>query len=179
MTGPGGKGRRARLRGERGSATVWAVMAMAAVGAVFVGVLALGQAVQIRHRAGGAADLAALAAAEQWAKGDARACAVADRVARAQGARVVRCAVRGEVAEVTAGAGSGVLEAEVRARAGPAGAIPAAPDTGAETGPDQPDPGWARSGVGPVWGGPGLGWARSGVGPNRAGPGPRRPTAPA
>ncbi|MER5948922.1 Rv3654c family TadE-like protein [Streptomyces sp. NPDC001904] len=127
MTGRDSTGRRSRLRGDRGSATVWVVMAMAAVGAVFGGVLALGQAVQLRHRAGGAADLAALAAADQWTKGPARACALADRVARAQGARVVRCAVRGEVAEVTAGAGSGVLAAEVRARAGPAGAVPVVP----------------------------------------------------
>ncbi|MFD8568726.1 Rv3654c family TadE-like protein [Streptomyces sp. NPDC059639] len=100
------------------------------MGVVFGGVLALGQAVQIRHRAGGAADLAALAAADQWTKGGARACAVAGRVARAQGARVVRCAVRGEVAEVTAGAGSGVFAAEVRARAGPAGPVPPAPESG-------------------------------------------------
>ncbi|MYT69890.1 hypothetical protein GTY60_09415 [Streptomyces sp. SID8367] len=124
------------MRGDRGSATVWAVMAMAVVGAVFGGVLALGQAVQLRHRAGGAADLAALAAADQWTEGSARACALADRVARAQGARVVRCAVHGEVAEVTAGAGSGVLATEVRARAGPAGAVQARPGAGSGAGPD-------------------------------------------
>ncbi|WP_229378346.1 Rv3654c family TadE-like protein [Streptomyces sp. VRA16 Mangrove soil] len=94
-------------------------MAMAAVGAVFGGVLALGHAVQARHRAGGAADLAALAAADHWTEGRAAACELAGRVARAQGARVVRCGVMGEVADVTAAAGEGVFGAEVRARAGP------------------------------------------------------------
>ncbi|MFJ4713195.1 Rv3654c family TadE-like protein [Streptomyces sp. NPDC088785] len=131
-----GRWRRIRLRGDRGAATVWTVMAMAVVGAVFGGVLVLGQAVQIRHRAGGAADLAALAAAERWTQGGERACAAAARVARAQGASVVRCAVRGEVAEVTAGVGSGVLAAEVRARAGPGGPAPTAPGT--EPRPDLP-----------------------------------------
>ncbi|WP_327655799.1 Rv3654c family TadE-like protein [Streptomyces sp. NBC_00483] len=108
-------------RGDRGSATVWVAMAMAAVGVVFGAVLAMGQAVEARHRAGSAADLAALAAADRWMDGRAKACALAVRVARAQGADVVRCAVRGEVSNVTAAAGHGAFRSEVRARAGPPG----------------------------------------------------------
>nr|WP_327670815.1 MULTISPECIES: Rv3654c family TadE-like protein [unclassified Streptomyces] len=111
-------------RGDRGSATVWVAMAMAAVGVVFGAVLAMGQAVEARHRAGSAADLAALAAADHWMDGRAKACALAERVARAQGADVVRCALHGEVSNVTAAAGHGAFRSEVRARAGPPGPAP-------------------------------------------------------
>ncbi|MFD4256423.1 Rv3654c family TadE-like protein [Streptomyces sp. NPDC058534] len=83
-------------------------------------VLALGQAVVARHRAAGGADLAALAAADHWARGDTAACAEADRVARAQGARLVRCVLTGQVSDVSAASGRGPFAAEVRARAGPA-----------------------------------------------------------
>ncbi|MFH9859069.1 Rv3654c family TadE-like protein [Streptomyces sp. NPDC017202] len=88
---------------------------------VFGVVLALGQAVLARHRAAGGADLAALAAAERWTDGTGAACARADRLARTQGARLVRCVVVGEVSDVTAAAGRGPFTVEVRARAGPAG----------------------------------------------------------
>ncbi|MFC9286167.1 Rv3654c family TadE-like protein [Streptomyces sp. NPDC057052] len=91
---------------------------------VFGAVLALGQAVLARHRAAGGADLAALAAAERWTDGTEAACARADRLARAQGARLVRCVVVGEVSDVTAAAGRGPFTVEVRARAGPAGPPP-------------------------------------------------------
>ncbi|MFD7295625.1 Rv3654c family TadE-like protein [Streptomyces sp. NPDC059897] len=96
---------------------------MAAVGVVFGAVLAMGQAIEARHRAGSAADLAALAAADHWMDGRAKACALAARVARAQEAGVVRCAVRGEVSDVTATAGHGTFRSEVRARAGPPGRV--------------------------------------------------------
>ncbi|MFF1396824.1 Rv3654c family TadE-like protein [Streptomyces sp. NPDC058287] len=128
-----------RRRGseDRGSATVWAVMAMAALGLVFGCVLTMGQAVVVRHRAGGAADLAALAAADHWMEGRKEACAHAARVAAAQDTRLVRCAVYGEVSDVTAAAGAAPLTTEVRARAGPAGPvspeIPADPAGPADT----------------------------------------------
>jgi secretion/DNA translocation related TadE-like protein len=109
------------VRSDRGSATVWAVGAMVALCAVFGAVLTLGQAVVIRHQAAAAADLAALAAADHWMKGGAGACATAERVVRAQGGRLVRCEVEGEISDVTAGSGIGPLTAEVRARAGPPG----------------------------------------------------------
>ncbi|WP_308403270.1 Rv3654c family TadE-like protein [Streptomyces sp. BV286] len=140
---------------DRGSATVWTVGALAVLCVVFGAVLAMGQAVVVRHRAGGAADLAALAAADHWTDGGTRACGLADRVARAQGTRIVRCAVRGDISDVTVAAGRGPLTAEVRSRAGPAGPLtPGGPPglvtpggPGAPDSPDSPD-----SSVGP--GGP-------------------------
>nr|WP_319171856.1 Rv3654c family TadE-like protein [Streptomyces sp. ME08-AFT2] len=112
--------------GDRGSATVWSVGAIAVLCVVFGAVLALGQAVTSRHRAAGGADLAALAAADHWSDGAERACARADRVARAQRARLVRCSVVGQIADVAAASGSGAFAAQVRARAGPpeASALP-------------------------------------------------------
>lgn len=129
--------------------------ALAVLCVVFGAVLAMGQAVVVRHRAGGAADLAALAAADHWTDGGTRACGLADRVARAQGTRIVRCAVRGDISDVTVAAGRGPLTAEVRSRAGPAGPLtPGGPPglvtpggPGAPDSPDSPD-----SSVGP--GGP-------------------------
>ncbi len=121
---PGGGRRvgRGRARGsDRGSATVWSVGAIAVLCLVFGIVLALGHAVVVRHRAAGGADLAALAAADHWAEGRAAGCARADRVARAQDARLVRCAITGEVADVSVASGNGPFTVEVRARAGPAG----------------------------------------------------------
>ncbi|MGW6735202.1 Rv3654c family TadE-like protein [Streptomyces sp. NPDC055013] len=109
------------LRSDRGSATVWSVGAIAVLCVVFGVVLALGQAVMTRHRAAGGADLAALAAADHWAEGGTAACARAERVAEAQGVRLVRCVLVGEVSDVTAASGRGPFAAEVRARAGPSG----------------------------------------------------------
>lgn len=109
---------------DRGSATVWSLGAIAVLCAVFGAVLALEQAVVVRHRAAGGADLAALAAAAHWTEGGAAACARAEKAAAAQGVRLVRCAIVGETSDVTAAAGRGPFAAEVRARAGPAGPAP-------------------------------------------------------
>ncbi|MFE5257646.1 Rv3654c family TadE-like protein [Streptomyces coelicoflavus] len=109
-----------RAAPDRGSATVWSVAAIAVLSLVFGVVLALGQAVVARHRAAGGADLAALAAADHWAEGGTAACDRADRVARAQGVRLVRCVLTGQVSDVTAASGREPFTAEVRARAGPA-----------------------------------------------------------
>ncbi|MFD5770057.1 Rv3654c family TadE-like protein [Streptomyces sp. NPDC127049] len=109
-----------RVTGDRGAATVWTAFAACALCVVFGAVLALGQAVAVRHRAGGAADLAALAAADRSLWGGPQACAAAARVAAAQGAELVRCAVAGEEAEVTARVVRGPWAPTVRARAGPA-----------------------------------------------------------
>ncbi|MFE6481520.1 Rv3654c family TadE-like protein [Streptomyces sp. NPDC057757] len=108
---------------DRGSATVWSVGVIAVLCVVFGVVLAMGQVVLVRHRAAGAADLAALAAADHWMDGPTAACGEADRVARAQHARLVRCALGGEISDVTAASGRGPFAAEVRSRAGPAGAV--------------------------------------------------------
>ncbi|MFI1419150.1 Rv3654c family TadE-like protein [Streptomyces sp. NPDC020731] len=121
---PTGGRRRARCS-DRGSATVWSVGAIAVLCVVFGVVLALGHAVVVRHRAAGGADLVALAAADHWTEGGAAACARADRVARAQGTRLVRCVVTGEVSDVSVASGRGPFGVEIRARAGPAG--PAGP----------------------------------------------------
>src|SRR5690349_17197080 len=112
---------------DRGSATVWSVGVIAVLCVVFVAVLALGHAVVVRHRAAGGADLAALAAADHWAEGTEGACARAEGVARAQGARLVRCAIVGETSDVTAASGRAPFTAEVRARAGPAARTPTDP----------------------------------------------------
>ncbi|WP_309242465.1 Rv3654c family TadE-like protein [Streptomyces sp. CAI-121] len=114
---------------DRGVATVWAAVTVAGLCTVFAVVLALGQAVAARHRAGGAADLAALAAADRALEGAEAACEAARRVALAQDAVVVRCAVEGEVADVTARSGFGPYLPAVRARAGP----PAGPSGRAPT----------------------------------------------
>ncbi|MGQ4486844.1 Rv3654c family TadE-like protein [Streptomyces sp. SAS_281] len=124
--------------GDQGLVTVWAAVTTVTLCTVFAVVLALGQVVAARHRAGGAADLAALAAADRALEGVEPACASAEEVARAQGAEVVRCAVLGEVADVTARVRFGPYAPEVRSRAGPPEGGPAAgvPPPGA--GRDQP-----------------------------------------
>ncbi|MFD0153468.1 Rv3654c family TadE-like protein [Streptomyces sp. NPDC055721] len=98
---------------------MWAAFAACALCVVFGAVLALGQAVAARHRAGGAADLAALAAADRALWGEAEACAAASRVAAAQGAELLRCVVLGELSEVTARVARGPYRPEVSSRAGP------------------------------------------------------------
>ncbi len=113
--------------GDRGAATVWTAFAACALCVVFGAVLALGQAVAVRHRAGGAADLAALAAADRALWGEQVACAAAVRVAAAHGAELVRCGVAGGEAEVTARVVRGPWAPAVRARAGPASAVPPPP----------------------------------------------------
>ncbi|WP_436847295.1 Rv3654c family TadE-like protein [Streptomyces buecherae] len=120
-------------------ATIWVAVAASALCVVFAVVLSMGAVVVARHRAGGAADLAALAAADHALEGERVACGLAERVARAQGARVVKCAVRGEIADLVAevpaarvasvlpSGASQVLTPRVRARAGPATVGPSAP----------------------------------------------------
>ncbi|MFG2148250.1 Rv3654c family TadE-like protein [Streptomyces sp. NPDC048696] len=111
-------------RNDQGFAAVWVAVAVSALCVVFAGVLALGQAVAARHRAGGAADLAALAAADRALWGTTDACGAAARVAGAQGGEVVRCAVTGEIADVTVRARFGPYGPAVRSRAGPAAPPP-------------------------------------------------------
>ncbi|MFH8450891.1 Rv3654c family TadE-like protein [Streptomyces fungicidicus] len=123
---------------DRGSATVWSVGAIAVLCVVFGVVLALGHAVVVRHRAAGGADLAALAAADHWPEGGTEACARADRVARAQNARLVRCVLTGEVSDVSVESGRGPFTVEIRARAGPAGPVDPRPPGPADSRPPGP-----------------------------------------
>ncbi|MFJ4034913.1 Rv3654c family TadE-like protein [Streptomyces griseoluteus] len=136
--------------GDRGSATVWSLGVIALLCVVFGAVAGLGHAVVVRHRAAGAADLAALAAADHWAEGAEAACAAGRRVASAQGARLVRCAIVGETSDVSAGSGHGPFAAEVRARAGPP--APSGPGTRApgSQGPGPATPAPASQGPGPA-----------------------------
>lgn len=115
-------------------ATVWVAIAATAFCAVFALLLAMGQAVLARHRAGGAADLAVLAAADHALLGEDAACGLARRVAAAQRASVVRCAVQGEIAEVAAEARAGPYVVRARSRAGPA-AVEAGPYAGSSARP--------------------------------------------
>ncbi len=148
-SGAGGTGR--GHDSDRGSATVWSLGAIAVLCVVFGAVLALGQAVVVRHRAAGGADLAALAAADHWAEGGAAACARAERLAAAQEVRLVRCVIVGDTSEVTAAAGRGPFTAEVRARAGPPGVagLAGAPGLAGAQGPTgTPGPAGAASTAG-------------------------------
>ncbi|MFH8787632.1 Rv3654c family TadE-like protein [Streptomyces roseoverticillatus] len=158
-------------------ATVWVAVAVTALCAVFAALLAMGQAVVARHRAGGAADLAALAAADHALDGQEAACGLARRVAAAQGTRVVRCAVSGEIAEVAAEARAGPYAVRVRSRAGPAEAVGFTPvavsAAGFLTGPGFRDAGFPGPGLrDPGFPGPGL------RDPGLPGPGLRDPGLP-
>lgn len=109
---------------DRGSASIWllgltSVLALAVVAAVLAG-----SAMVLRHRAGAAADLAALAAASKAVEGQDAACAAAAGVASAMGGTLRSCSLSGLVAdvEVVTGADLGLVgrvEATGRARAGP------------------------------------------------------------
>lgn len=127
---------------------MWVVVVMAVLCVVCGAVLAMGQVIVARHRAGGAADLAALAAADHWMQGRSGACAAAGRVAEAQGASLVRCAVHGEISDVTATASFGPFTTKVRSRAGPAG--PAGPVATEPMSEPEPEPGPGAGAVAPT-----------------------------
>jgi secretion/DNA translocation related TadE-like protein len=91
--------------------------------------IAIGYAVATieRHRAGAAADAAALAAALDAVRGPAAACQQATRLATLDRARLSRCTVSGSIADVSVTVGLPGLfvtlgPATGRARAGPVGA---------------------------------------------------------
>ncbi|GAA1942436.1 Rv3654c family TadE-like protein [Amycolatopsis minnesotensis] len=107
-----------------GYATVWAATAIAALLAIAALVICGGAAAVARHRANGAADLAALAAAGRVADGEQAACARAGLVADRMGTRLVSCRLAGRDALVEVGcAPPRPLDrfgtASARARAGP------------------------------------------------------------
>ncbi|MFF0823768.1 Rv3654c family TadE-like protein [Micromonospora haikouensis] len=123
--GRGGVAVGRRCGGDRGGATV----CLLAVGLMFVIVGVFGAAVEAarvaRQRAAVAADFAALAAAAQALTGGEVACASADAVARANGARLAGCRLDGLDAvvatEVTVTPVPGLTRvATATARAGPA-----------------------------------------------------------
>jgi secretion/DNA translocation related TadE-like protein len=126
-------GRSRRLSGEQGSGTILVLAVALILGVVMLSVVLVGQATTIRHRAESAADLAALAGADQARVGG-DACAAAQRTAQLNGARVMSCSTAsaadgpvpavGEVTVVVAVSaavlGGRTLAATARARAGQA-----------------------------------------------------------
>jgi len=78
---------------DRGSATVWVVVACLLAWSVAILALSIGGAIVARHRAESAADLAALAGARVLAGGAGDPCAEAAQVAAATRSRVVACAL--------------------------------------------------------------------------------------
>ncbi|MFC6010125.1 Rv3654c family TadE-like protein [Nocardia lasii] len=115
---------RGELAGDGGGATVFVCVALAGLICLTLLIGQVGGVVAARHRAQGAADLGALAAAGALVEGAEVGCAEATEVARRMGATVRRCAVEqwDALVEVQARVSVGVLgERTVRAsaRAGP------------------------------------------------------------
>ncbi|MFB4305105.1 Rv3654c family TadE-like protein [Actinomadura sp. GTD37] len=114
-------------RSDRGSGTVWVVAFSALVWVVGVAAIAVGGVRGARHQGDAAADMAALAAAARVVEGGGSACALAGEIAAESGARLTRCRVSGDVAEVSVTVrlkvpmGIGGLRVVSRARAGPVG----------------------------------------------------------
>ncbi|MGH3326981.1 MAG: Rv3654c family TadE-like protein [Streptomycetales bacterium] len=129
-----------RRPADAGSGTVWVLLLVSVVWVAGTFTLALGQVLAARHRAGGAADLAALAAAERVVDGRSQACGAAERVVRANDASLVACVLQGDVADVLVEVSFPALlevlpPARARARAGPSWAGTFQPGRGEGPGP--------------------------------------------
>ncbi|TDE26674.1 hypothetical protein E1295_43945 [Nonomuraea mesophila] len=85
---------------ERGSATLWGVALMGLLMAVATALAAVGSVRVAGHRVGSAADLSALAAAEMALTDPEGACLRASAIAARNGAKLTRCEIRDEVADV-------------------------------------------------------------------------------
>jgi len=114
-----------RATAERGAGTVFVLGAFALVLLAATAAVLVGQAATVRHRAGAAADLAALAAARAGADNVPVPCRAARVVAARNSARVTTCSVDrhgdARVAVTVDGAGLGrlTLHAKGSARAAP------------------------------------------------------------
>lgn len=109
---------------DRGVATVWAAVAIAALVSTAVFGLHLGEALVARHHAESAADLAALAGAAGVLPGEQHACAQARRVTDRMRVELVSCRVQGldvlvDVAAQPPGWLGELGAATAQARAGP------------------------------------------------------------
>ncbi|MEB3369433.1 Rv3654c family TadE-like protein [Saccharopolyspora mangrovi] len=109
---------------DRGSATVLAAVLSLVVLVLLWWLVQLGAATVARHRAEGAADLAALAAASHAIGGRELACAQAGRVTSGMRAELVACTLTGrevrvEVTGELPGLLAGRRPPSARARAGP------------------------------------------------------------
>ncbi|GAA4611780.1 Rv3654c family TadE-like protein [Saccharopolyspora hordei] len=114
------------MNGDRGAATAASAVVALALLALLVLVLQLGAATVARHRAEGAADLAALAAAAHAVRGTGPACARATEVADGMRTAVTDCRLEGWNARVTVEADLPISllpgqKASARAHAGPVG----------------------------------------------------------
>ena len=118
---------RGDLDAAEGSATILMLTGIGLVAVVTAVVLAVGVATQVRHRAGAAADAAALAAASSALQGGSAACARGGELAARNGAKLVSCELTDGIADVTVSIDApGPLamfgSVTARARAGPASA---------------------------------------------------------
>ncbi|MEU4459270.1 Rv3654c family TadE-like protein [Nocardia fluminea] len=112
------------LAGDGGGATAFVCVALAGLICLTLLVAQVGGVVVARHRAQGAADLGALAAAGLLAQGAEEGCAEAGEIARRMGVRVRRCSVAqwDVVVDVEANVSVGVFgvrTVRASARAGP------------------------------------------------------------
>jgi len=112
--------------GERGSGTVLVVGVVAALAVLMVGGLLVAAAARAAQHAATAADLAAIGGAQAQVLGDSDACAAAGATARANGARLLGCAIHDDDSvqvSVTVPVhllwGLGSSDATATARAGP------------------------------------------------------------
>ena len=105
---------------DEGAGSVLALAIVAASVILIGGQLALGAALVQRQQALGAADAAALAAADTLlGVVPGIPCEVAATVADADGARIADCELDGYLATVTVSARVGIFEVTARSRAGP------------------------------------------------------------
>jgi len=112
-----------RMHGDRGAGSVLAVAIVAALVAVTALALPLYMVLSAKQAVGGAADAAALAAADvRVGILPGEPCAVAARVASANGAQLGACEFDGLVVTVTARTSVAGLAVEASATAGPAAA---------------------------------------------------------
>ncbi|GAA2336596.1 hypothetical protein GCM10009854_10650 [Saccharopolyspora halophila] len=117
--------------GDRGAATALAAVLSLALPVLLWFALALGAATAARHRAEGAADLAALAAAARASMGQERACARARQVAEAMNTALDECRTSGRRARTRVSAAPPEIlgfgrRPSARAHAGPI--APGTPD---------------------------------------------------
>ncbi|HWH25546.1 MAG TPA: type I DNA topoisomerase [Pseudolysinimonas sp.] len=113
-----------KIRADGGAGTILAVALVGVIAAVLVGALTLGAGLTARQRAIGAADAAALAAADTLsgaAAGDP--CATAARLAQVNGASLVVCEINGLTVTVGVVSGRGLLAVSARSTAGPPEAV--------------------------------------------------------
>jgi secretion/DNA translocation related TadE-like protein len=129
MTAVSGRWNVGREAGDRGSGTLWVLAILGVIWFVATAAMTVGGVRVARHRAYGAADLAALGAAAHAADGSGRACGMAARIARGSGGLMRRCRLHGRVADVWVtsdvrlGPPLGRLTVNARARAGPAAPV--------------------------------------------------------